>query len=165
MATNLGPAGRARMSELWPQLLERVAAGDIIKRVYEDLGISAGMVRAWRADNVANDREWQAAREASADSFADMALDEAMSNKCGDEAAHARTRIDTLKWAARIRNPRLYSDKSQVDINVKTIDLTRIISEANARLAAARAPRILEHEGAAPELIAHAAIGCLADLT
>jgi hypothetical protein len=47
-------------------------------------------------------------------------------------------KVDTLKWAARIRNPRLYGDKAQLDVNVRTLDLTRIISDAQARLAASR---------------------------
>ena len=102
----------------------------------------------------------------SADSFMDEALDIARGDliigpvldasgspkldRRGDpilirgDSAHARTRIDTLKWAARIRNPRLYGDKAQLDVNVKHVDLTRIIQEANARLAQARAPRTLD---------------------
>ena len=64
------------------------------------------------------------------------------------DSAHARTRIDTLKWAARLRNPRDYSDKAQLDVNVRTVDLTRIIEQANQRLANAPRARILEHNQA-----------------
>ncbi|HEY5636269.1 MAG TPA: hypothetical protein VIS77_05155, partial [Burkholderiales bacterium] len=69
----------------------------------------------------------------------DQALEAA--HNTGLDPAHARMRVDTLKWAARIRNPRLYGDKAQLDVNVRTVDLTRIIEAANARLAAAQAAR------------------------
>ena len=36
----------------------------------------------------------------------------------------------------------------QLDVNVRTMDLTRIISEAHARLAAGRQPVTLDHAGA-----------------
>jgi hypothetical protein len=62
----------------------------------------------------------------------------------GLAAQHARTRIDTLKWAARVRNPRVYSEKQTVDLNVRSVDLTAIIRDANARLAQAREPRLIE---------------------
>ena len=60
------------------------------------------------------------------------------------DAAHARNAIDTLKWAAKVRNPRTYSDKQQLDVNIKTVDLTKIINDANARLAASKAGRVIE---------------------
>lgn len=138
------------MAQCWPQFLERVAAGELIKEICADLGVTRGMYRCWIAEGgPARRTEWELAREASADAFADMAIDEAMANKSQFEAAHARTRIDTLKWAARIRNPRAYSDKAQLDVNVKTVDLTRIIEAAHARLAAARPARTLEHDAGA----------------
>jgi hypothetical protein len=61
--------------------------------------------------------------------------------------------VDTLKWACAKRNPRTYSEKAQLDVNVKTLDLTRIISEANARLANAPRGRVLEHDQAHSALL------------
>jgi hypothetical protein len=62
------------------------------------------------------------------------------------DPAHARNAIDTLKWAAKTRNPKVYSDKAVIDMNIRTVDLTRIITEAAARLAVHRAGRVIEHE-------------------
>jgi hypothetical protein len=99
-------------------------------------GLNADAMRAYKLENPAAREEWEAAREASADAFMDEALD--ISNNRDVDPAHARMKVDTLKWAARIRNPRLYGDKAQLDVNVRTLDLTRIISDAQARLAASR---------------------------
>lgn len=145
--TNLGPAARAHLAQVWPEFLQRVAAGELIKEICAELGVTRGMYRAWIAEGgQARRTEWDLAREASADAFADMAIEEALANKSQVEAAHARTRIDTLKWAARIRNPRAYGDKAQLDVNVRTVDLTRIISEANARLAQRAGARVIEQD-------------------
>lgn len=132
----------------WQRLLDGIAAGELIKDLMAREGITRSAVRHYIASNPAARAQWDAAREASADAFMDRALDEAMANYEQSAAAHVRTRIDTLKWAARIRNPRLYSDKAQLDVNVRTVDLTRIIEAANARLAG-RAPLTLEHEARA----------------
>ena len=123
-----------------------MADGQLVRDALDDAGISRDMLRKFLADDAGARAEWDSARERSADAFMEQALDAA--NNRGLDPAHARVRIDTLKWAARIRNPRLYGDKAQLDVNVRTVDLTRIIEAANARLAAAQGGRILEHEPA-----------------
>ena len=131
----------------------------MVKDARERFGISAGELRAFRVLDPRYEAEWVAAREASADALYDEAMTVARGpagrpaldddgnvvlDKRGEpviipfDAAHARTHIDTLKWAARIRNPRLYGDKQTLDVNVKTVDMTRIIQDAQKRLAAAR---------------------------
>lgn len=150
----------------WPAILARLAAGDLVKDARAPF--SEQEMRCYRTTEPHAQTEWDAARESSADAFMDEAMEvarskgEPMRDDKGEiiigrdgkpliiaaDAALARTRIDTLKWAARIRNPRLYGDKAQLDVNVRTVDLTRIISEANARLAAGRNGRIIEHNQA-----------------
>lgn len=129
----------------WPAVLDAIAAGAEVRKALADASLTRGMVRAYLKANPGARAEWDDAREASADAFMDQALEVALSDITKDAAAHARTRIDTLKWAARIRNPRLYGDKAQLDVNVRTVDLTRIIEAANARLAAAQQGRVIEH--------------------
>ena len=161
MTSRIGPETRERILAAWPAILAEIAEGDLIQDVRARHGISAGELRAFRADP-AREAEYQKAREDSADAFMDLAMRE---SQCGPrkliatdgtpvlddagkpvvvagDAAVARVRVDTLKWAARIRNPRLYGDKQQLDVNVKTIDLTRTIQEANARLQAAQRPAL-----------------------
>ena len=137
---------RARIAAQWPGILAAVADGALVRDALENAGVSRDMLRAFLSGDAQRRVEWDEARERSADAFMDMALDAA--DNRGLDPAHARVRIDTLKWAARIRNPRLYGDKAQLDVNVRTIDLTRIIEAANQRLAAAQGGRVLEHEPA-----------------
>lgn len=155
----------ARVTQHWPDILGEIAAGELVRDALKRAGVSYGMIRAYIQGDAQRRKEWEDAREESADAFLDEAMgvargsgdivrddkDAIVYGKDGQpliirpDAALARVRVDTLKWAARIRNPRAYSDKAQLDVNVRTVDLTRIISEANARLAG-RAPRILEAE-------------------
>lgn len=132
----IGPETRERIRELWPTIIARLAAGDLIRTILKDCAITDPMKRAYLLTEPNAKAEWDEAREASADAFMDEALHTA--NTPAVDSAHARTKIDTLKWAARIRNPRLYSDKATLDVNVRTVDLTRIISDAQARLEASR---------------------------
>lgn len=131
-----------RIAEAWPALLASISAGDMVRDALKAAGITRHEVHGYMKRHPAMRVEWDDAREASADAFMDEALDVARSKT--DDASHARTRVDTLKWAARIRNPRAYSDKSSIDVNVKTVDLTAIIRDANARLAAAAQGRVID---------------------
>jgi hypothetical protein len=140
-----------RIAAAWHAILDAIASGKQVNHTLEAHGISRGMIRAFISADPERRAEWEAAREASADAFMDLALEHAMAAIPQADAAHARTRIDTLKWAARIRNPHAYSDKQQLDVTVKTFDMTQIIADANKRLAG-RVPRILEH---APRALEH----------
>lgn len=177
MTTRISEETRARITALWPDILNELAAGAFVVPMLARLGLKEEWLRAYRVGNPTAATEWANAREQSGDAFAERALEMAL-NPCqvipskeegGQpliikiDPAHARNAIDTLKWAARVRNPRTYGDKAQLDISVKTVDLTRIISEANARLARGRAPVTLEHDArpalghAADAAIAHSA--------
>lgn len=131
--------------------------------------ISRGMMNAYMLNNPRVIPAWNAAKEASADSFSEQALEMALNpvvvitkDKDGEalpepliikaDSAHARNAIDTLKWAAKVRNPKQYSDKSSIDLNVKTVDLTAIIRDANARLAASQLGRVIEGVVVKPQL-------------
>lgn len=149
MTTRISEETRTRIAVAWPQILRAIADGDLIKDVLGAAGISRHELNAYKSGNARLVAEWDAAREASADSFMDQALEEALADKTQFEAAHVRTRIDTLKWAARIRNPRAYGEKQQLDVNVKTVDLTRIIEAANARVQAAQVARVIPHNSEA----------------
>ena len=96
------------------------------------------------------EKEWQIAREQSADYFADRVLE--VANNPDADSGIARVRMDAYRWLASKRNPHVYSDKQTVNLNVKTVDLTRVIQDAQARLAAARQPRVIEGEVSRPQI-------------
>ena len=142
--TRISDATREKVRKAWPAILEGLADGKLIRDVLAQHGVSRDVLRLWLAEDQGRRTEWDLARERSADAFMDEAIEAAYNREL--DPAHARMRVDTLKWAARIRNPRLYGDKAQLDVNVKTVDLTRIIEAANARLIASQAGRVIEHE-------------------
>lgn len=147
MATRISDATRARIAAVYGDLLDQLAAGAEMAPAYEIVGVTGDMVRVWRMEDKTGEREkeWQAAREQSADAYADQ-IAEIVSNP-GYDGSIARVRMDALRWLASKRNPRVYSDKASLDVNVRTVDLRGIIADAEARLAAARAVggRVLEH--------------------
>ena len=152
MATRIGPEQRAKIEKAWPDLLDAMAAGDVMAPHYKAAGVTADQVRVWKVEDRQRVLEWDSAREQSADAYADMIV-EVANNPMPDSAA-ARVRIQALQWTAGKRNAQRYGDKAQLDVNVRTVDLTRIIEAANQRLAAARAVgqvvegRVLEHGAA-----------------
>ncbi len=127
-------------------LLDQLAAGEIMAPAFAVAGVTSDQVRVWRFEQGAQgerEREWQAARQQSADAYADKILDVAYNER---DSNAARVRIQALQWLAARRDPRVYADKAQLDVNVRTIDLTRIIDAANQRLAASQAGRVIEGE-------------------
>lgn len=136
---------RDALIQAWPDILADVAAGGLVRDALAKRCIDRNVLSRWLAQDVSAKRQWDEAREASADALFDEAMVNARTDVDKELAQHVRTRIDTLKWAARIRNPRLYGDRSAVDVNVRTVDLTAIIRDANARLAASQQGRVIEH--------------------
>ena len=148
----------SQVGAAWPLMCARLAAGDLVRDILKDAGFTREQVSAYKLSSPTIKAQWDEAREASADSFHDEALDIARASCDKDLVQSERLRVDTLKWAARIRNPRLYGDKAQLDVNVRTVDLTRIIDAANARLAAhqGRMIDVTPSNSGAPHALAHA---------
>ena len=134
---------RARIYELWPALLSRIAAGAMIGRELEAIGIGRDSIRAVLADNKDMRAEWDEARTASADAFFDDAIETTYS---GGDPKLIRAQVDALLRFAARRNPRTYSERQTLDVNVRSVDLTAIIRDANARLAAYDKGRVIEHD-------------------
>lgn len=124
----------------WPTVCAAVAAGGHVGDTYAEHGFTRGQAAAFLAGDPDARKAWEEAREQSADSFFDQA--QAIVNNPGPDAKVARVKLQALQWLAGKRNPRYYGERSQVDVNVKTVDLTRIISDAQARLSAARNPEL-----------------------
>ena len=156
-ACRIGAEARRKITAAWTDLIGAVASGGNIGAACAAAGVSRGAVYAFMRENPDARSEWELAREESADAYADQ-ISELLVNPMPD-AQVARVRMDALRWLAAKRNPRAYSDKAQLDVNVRTVDLTRIIEAANARLAG-RAPRLIERDA---QPLAHAADAAIAD--
>lgn len=158
MGYEISEALAARVAAVFPQLLEALAAGKSINAKCAELGITPDALYAYRRRNPEVMADWSMAHEQSADAIFDRfltVLDERPQNQV--EATDKRTRLDMLRWAAAKRNPRAYSDKAQIDVNVRTIDLTATIERAHARLMAARPlPVATIHSAALPDARARA---------
>ena len=144
MPTRISPETAARIEAAWPALLELVASGRPIGASIRAAGFSPSMLRCYRDGNPQAAKEWENARIQSADAFADEI--QATIDNAELDPQHARVRVDSLKWLASKRNPRIYSDKAIIDMNVRAVDLTQIIRDAQLRLAQARAGRLINGE-------------------
>lgn len=131
---------RARIAAAWPDILNKVAAGELVGETITAAGFSREMIRAYLASVPGARQEWDDARMESADAFFDQA--QAIASKPSKDPKAARVQLQALQWLAGKRNPRVYGDRAQLDVNVKHVDLTRVIEAAQARLAAARAPAL-----------------------
>lgn len=93
----------------------------------------------------------------SADAFLDKAMDAA--ENAGRDAKAARVQLAAYQWIAEKRDPDRYGQRTRADINVRTVDLTKIIQDANARLIAQQQGRVIEHTSnnqAGADIRAHA---------
>src|SRR3990167_8868336 len=104
----IGAQLAARGAAASPDILDRISEGATIPAACAEHGLKRAHVRAWRVVDPERLREWEDARVASADAFADEALATARNTKV--DAAYARVLVDTLKWAAAKRNPDHYAE-------------------------------------------------------
>jgi hypothetical protein len=137
MAIRLSAETIARIAAAWDSLLQAVADGRPIGASILEHGFTPDMIRAYRRDNPAARADWEDARMQSADALADQIVDTIGNNEIDPQSA--RVRVDALKWLAAKRNPRVYSDRVDHNVTVRTVDLTRVIADARARIAARRA--------------------------
>lgn len=159
MATRLSPATIARIEAAWPQILDALACGERLDdSITKPHGLSLDQVRTYRRTRPERVREWEDALEDSAHALVGKAQHE-IEQPLRDQAAVGAARIRAefyLKLAAK-RLPRVYSEKAQIDVNVKHIDLTDAINKAQARIAAWRPVITVMTNSAAADLArAHA---------
>jgi hypothetical protein len=135
---------RAKIDGIWPAILQAIRDGariDHTAAVYKLTRADLWAYRHGKPDLVA---AWYDAIKDSADSFVDQMVD--VMSEADFNAKGARVKAGILQWIAEKRDPDRYGQRTRADINVKTVDLTAIIKDANARLAAAKDPRLIEGE-------------------
>lgn len=142
MATRIGEELRQRIAAVWPDLMNDIASGMEIRKALAKNGTTHEHCRAYRAMVPGADEEWRRAKEDSAD--ADFDEIKTIIYNPDIDPKRARVMVDALRWTAGKRNPRVYGDRATLDVNVKTVDLTKIIQDANARLANARQPQVID---------------------
>jgi hypothetical protein len=121
-------AGRptVRTPEFAESLCEHIANGGSLIEWCEQEGTPGySTITDWLRDDEEFSAKYTHAREAQGDYFADKVVTTA--DNCVADAVEiqkAKLQIDSYKWAAAKRKPKVYGDKSAVDLtsNGKTID-------------------------------------------
>lgn len=122
----------AAVAAVFPQILQAIREGARVDRTCAAHGLDRRDVWAYWSKDPARRTEWYDAMKESADAFLDKAIDAA--ENAGKDAKAARVQLAAYQWIAEKRDPERYGQRTRADINVRTVDLTRIIQDANARL-------------------------------
>ena len=133
---------RAKIDGIWPAILQAIRDGARIDHTAAAYDLTRADLWAYRHGKPDLVAAWYDAIKDSADSFVDQMVD-VMSQADGN-AKGARVKAGILQWIAEKRDPDRYGQRTRADINVKTVDLTAIIKDANARLAAAKEPKLVQ---------------------
>jgi hypothetical protein len=151
MATRISRETFAAIESDWLDILDAIADGQTIADVVELKPYSRSSVYAFRRESTQDVRNafHDAVKESAQ---ADMDTLRATISSEDLDPRHARNRINGLMWLIEKKDPDRYGQRVRADFNVKTLDLNRIIADANDRLALHQASTI---EGVAivvPEL-------------
>ena len=140
MAENrLGDETRARIRQAWPDILDAVGSGELgvtlesAAKQYAGIGIRS--VQRYARETPGARAELDAALSDGADALVERLPSLIIETP---DARRARVLVDTLFRIAAARDPKRYGAKASMTLDVRTVDLTAIISAANARLEAQR---------------------------
>lgn len=142
MASSLAPETRQRIADAWPYILQAIRDGARVDKTCEAHGVSTAQVWLYRNASPELRDQWRDAMKDSADAYVLKAIDAA--ENAADNPKAARVQLAAYQWVAEKRDPDKYGQRTRADINVKTVDLTGIIADANARLIAARQRRVID---------------------
>lgn len=154
----MSPEKTAAIAARWPDILQDIRDGERVDKTCERYGIDRRVLWAYWSGDPQLRAAWYDALKESADAFFTKAIEAADNAEANPKAARVRANI--YQWAAEKRDPDRFGQRTRADINVKTVDLTAIIQDANARLAASRQHKIIDitpSNPGAPDFHAHAA--------
>jgi len=141
MAESLAPINE-RIAAAWPDILQSIADGNRVDLTCQRLGFERNQLWRFWSRHPQRRTEWYDAHKDSADAIIDKAIQAA---ECADgDAKAARVKVSMYQWLAEKRDPDRFGQRTRADINVKTVDLTAVINDANARLAASKQGRIID---------------------
>jgi hypothetical protein len=155
---SVSPETRAAIERVWPEILDAVATCEL---TLEGAALKLAKVGVRSVQRYA--RETPGARKELDDALLDgaelsVARIPQMVMEMPD-ARRARVLAEYLWKIAASRDPQRFGQSARMQLDVRTVDLTRIIQDANARLAASRPPALIEH--ATGELVPEAGAGTL----
>lgn len=135
-------------------LLRRYSEGELLTDIIRDIGIEGlSNIWEWKIKHPGFAIQYSRARELSAEALELKALERAQA-ATGMTAQADRLYVDTLKWSASKRLPRVYSEKAEIALTVDADSQTmienaakarRLLMERLARMAVPE-PLTLEHE-------------------
>ncbi|MCC6695228.1 MAG: hypothetical protein IT365_06330 [Candidatus Hydrogenedentes bacterium] len=148
---HVGAEVRAKIAAVWPEILDAVAECRLTleQAAAQIAGVGIRSVQRYA-------RSTPGAREQLDDALTDGAelMVARIPSLILDTADARRARVlAEFAWKiAASRDPKRFGDRSRVTMEVRTLDLTRIVTAAAARLAAVQAGRVIEAEVLAPAL-------------
>lgn len=134
MATRISAETFEAIENDWLDILDAIADGQTIGDVCDVKPYTRSSVYAFRRESPQSVRDaFHDAMKESAQ--ADMDTLRATISNSDLDPRHARNKINGLMWLIEKKDPDKYGQRVRADFNVKTIDLNKIIGDANARLA------------------------------
>lgn len=114
-------AVKRRIEEFGIENITRlVAEGETLRNIAKRIGASAQTLVEQLRATPERARAYEAALVAAAQMFDEMALEVLESATTNIEVQRAREIAAHYRWRAKAANPKRYSDKVQIDANVKT---------------------------------------------
>lgn len=100
-------------------ICERIIGGQSYRELARELGISVGSLTWWIDGDEERSHACACAREAAAQSFDEIALENIESASDPFELAKAREMATHLRWRAKAVNQKKYGDKQQLDVKAE----------------------------------------------
>lgn len=97
---------------------QRIEDGELVDDAAKAEGTTRKSIWQWAREDAALGDRYTRAREASAESLELEAIDVARKGT-NDTAAADRLLVDTLKWAAAKRRPKVYGDRLNIDADLR----------------------------------------------
>lgn len=101
-----------------------IEEGHSISAIARSLGMEPSTVTRWIGADAQRSARVRESRVLSAEAFADRAEEVLMEATTAVEVARARELASHYRWKAKVRNPKEFGDKVQVDTDIKVSDLT-----------------------------------------
>ncbi len=139
----MGRPPEYNQAEVWPVILDNIAAGSSLSRALENQGMPS-YVQAWRMikADARLEEAYQRAVEQRADRLAEEIIelaDEPFPGHlnpalAGAWAQQKRLQVDARKWVTSKLKPKTYGDKLDVTVLEKRISVIDALEQAQARV-------------------------------